>query len=113
MKLSADKTSYRASGVMVRDARHVHNGPEAPRAVRGKKDRKRWCGGHVGRGHKPVCMDYATTKFAGGRLGGPTYYQGWKILVCTECGKELDHYYPWHVSQTERSRYPKPAWVTP
>lgn len=108
MKLSADKTTYRASGIMVRDARHVHNGPEAPRAVRGKKDRKRWCGGHIGREHKPVCMDYVAAKHATARwFVGSTLYQGWKILACTECGKELDHYYPWRFSKN-----PPPAWVT-
>jgi len=53
VRLKEDSSSHRASGVIARDARHVHNGPEVPRAVRGKKDRKRWCGGKEGREHTP------------------------------------------------------------
>ena len=108
MKLSADKTTYRASGIMARDARHVHNGPEAPRAVRGKKDRKRWCGGHVGREHKPVCLDYVTAKQVDRQRQriGCAFYQGWKLLVCTKCGKELARYCPWRPE-----RETPPAWV--
>jgi hypothetical protein len=95
MRLKEDTSSYRASGVMVRDARHVHNGPEAPRGARSKKDRKRWCGGHVGREHKPECI---VKRQWNDRVR-------WYVLACTTCGKELAHHFPF-IDSGE-----KPAWV--
>lgn len=116
MKLSHDQTTYRASGIRVRDARHVHNGPEVPRpqhARKGGKDKKRWCGGKVGREHQKKCVDYGTTKrpCGSGMTTRPGYepYAGCKILICTECGKELATYY---ASLGRVFRREKPAWVT-
>ena len=97
MRLSQVTTNYRASGLIKRDARHVHNGPEVPRRVRAKKDRKRWCGGHVGREHKPKCMAK--------RFDRPSF--NWYVLACTECGKELASYFPMFRS----ARRQKPDWV--
>jgi hypothetical protein len=54
------------------------------------KDKKRWCKGRVGREHKGVCHNYNELK----RWGlGNKYVSGWKILVCTVCGKELETWY--------------------
>ena len=57
--------------------------PDEVRVPPGRKDRKRWCGGHVGREHAPawkVC-NYS--------------FAGWSEYVCAICGKKLDHCFPW------------------
>lgn len=80
--------------------------------MRGKKNRKRWCAGHVGREHKTAAVDYATVKrHDKPRVDG--MYKKWKLLVCTECGKELDRYFPWHDhwDMPANLRMRVPAWV--
>lgn len=103
MRLKENSSSYRASGVRRRNARQ-DKPPDAHRPVSGKKDTRRWCKGIVGREHKPECMNYA--KLAG-RV--TSLSAEWRILACSVCGKELDHYYPWPDIPL---RKPKPAWVT-
>lgn len=79
-----------------RDERNAKD-PVRRKPVPGKKDKKRWCRGKVGVEHKPVCRDYNEAKLtryinvAGIEI---PLHKGWKLLVCTECGKELAHYYP-------------------
>ena len=74
-----------------------------------RKDRKRWCGGHVGRDHTTKCVSYAEVKRVRAlSLGGRSVHDRWKILVCTTCGKELAHHYPFGASRRE-----PPSWVTP
>jgi hypothetical protein len=110
MRLKENQTNYHASSVRRRLLRQSLPADAPPRPVRGKKDRRRWCGGHVGREHKPVCMDYRELKFRGRGLGGPadsSVFKNWKVLACTLCGKELEFYFPWQ----ERPS-PPPAWVT-
>lgn len=75
---------------------------EPPKPVRGKKDRKRWCGGHEGREHKLECRPYK------GWLGAE---KGWREHVCTVCGKQVDWYSPWSQWGPD-SKNKKPAWVT-
>lgn len=65
-----------------------------------KRDTKRWCKGKVGVEHTPKCFDYAEVK------RGP-WLKGWKLLACTECGKELDTWWP-----SARNKRNKPDWVT-
>lgn len=36
-------------------------------------------------------------------------YKGWRILMCTECGKELDYYMPLQITGFKEK--PKPPWV--
>lgn len=61
-----------------------------PTKHRSSKNRKRWCRGKVGVEHTPECRDYQDVK--NWRAG--TMLNGWKLLVCTACGKELDTYMP-------------------
>lgn len=78
---------------------------------RSSKNTRRWCGGKKGREHTPECRDYGEAKnMAKDFLGRQVdLYRGWKILICTTCGKELDTWFPatraWHASK------PKPDWV--
>ena len=72
---------------------------EIPRPRSSRKTRK-WCKGKVGVEHTPKCFDYqAIKRWCGGRVR----LDGWKILVCTTCGKELETYFP--------RRGDKPDWV--
>ena len=81
-----------------RDVRNT-KGPDATPTMPAKKDKKRWCGGHVGREHQPVCMPVLKYRFT----------EGWRELVCTVCGKVLDHYYSFAWSKKHK---PPPPWVT-
>ena len=72
---------------------------------RASKDRRKWCGGKPGREHAPKCVDYQETKRW---RGGGDWLKGWKILMCTTCGKELDTYFPTRWGKSK----PVPAWVT-
>lgn len=66
-----------------------------------RRDTKKWCRGVVGREHTPEATNYTELK----RL---TYCEGWQVLVCTTCKKELDHYWP---SRWFKSDRPKPSWA--
>lgn len=91
-----------------RDARR--GGPVAERPpTRAKKDRKRWCRGKEGVEHMPVAKTYDEAK--GLKImpsGRPLTHAGWWVLVCTECGKELAHHFPWPRKEQD---YNRPAWV--
>jgi len=104
MRLKECSTNYHASSLRRREARQ-EKPTDAPRAVRGKKDRKRWCGGHVGREHKPVCMNYGELKPR--MVGDKVLLAEWRVLACTVCGKELDLWWPSALNKRD-----KPAWVT-
>lgn len=86
-----------------RDERNAR-GPVRQRPAPAKKDTKRWCRGKVGAEHKPECRVYRDVKMAYAGLKGD-FLKGWRVLVCTECGKELATYYPFGKSEP-------PAWVT-
>ena len=67
------------------------NHDERERPQRAKKDRRRWCRGKVGVEHLPECRDYRDVK----RAGFPyPLFEGWKVLVCKTCGKELAWWAP-------------------
>lgn len=70
-----------------------------------KKDTKKWCRGKVGVPHKPVCVAYDSHKRTNLRV------PEWKILLCSECKKELDHWWPSPFAWWKKERTP-PAWVT-
>lgn len=70
---------------------------ESHQPIPAKKDKKRWCGGHVGREHKPACKSFKEIK----KWGNDNY----RILVCENCGKEMAIYYGFDKSI-------KPEWVT-
>jgi hypothetical protein len=92
-----------------RDDRNTKS-PEIAKPVRGKKDRKRWCRGKVGVEHKPKCVPYVETKKYDAWRGdqASSYLDKWRILVCTECGKELAAHMPFRVTPDR----PVPTWVT-
>lgn len=66
-----------------------------------KKDTKKWCRGKVGKPHTPVCKPYASDR--------GSIFANWRILACSECGKQIDYYYP--VTWKNRE-HRKPEWVT-
>lgn len=99
MRLKENPGSYRASGIRVRDARHVHNGPSVPKHRSGK-DTKRWCFGKVGREHEYRCF----AQNIGTGAGEIRYY----ALCCSHCGKEKARWWP----NLWPGRNPKPDWVT-
>jgi hypothetical protein len=65
------------------------------------KNTKRWCKGKVGVEHKPRCV-----KSKSGSNNPENYSFHWRDLVCIQCGKVLDCYWPirWRESS-------KPTWV--
>lgn len=75
--LAEDSDSWRASGLMLRDFRHTHDGPEVPRHRSKPKHGKRWCRGKVGRAHNLVRVI--------GRYG-------YDVDTCTVCGRKV----AWH-----------------
>lgn len=102
-------SDWKKSAAARRDERHAKDESPAPNALAGrapatKKDTKRWCGGHVGREHQPVCTPE------------PSQPPGhaWRILQCCACGRKLDHYYPMTFRREDGTvlpETPKPAWV--
>ena len=107
MRIRKDQTTYRASGILRRDARH-QKPDDHHRPVAGRKNTKRWCRGHVGREHQPKCVSYREVKRS--MVGfSSDFAKRWKLLICTVCGKELDYYYPW---RENIEKYPPPPWVT-
>lgn len=95
-------SSYRESCVRRKDARHTRGDlPPKPR-VGNKKDTKRWCKGVVGREHKLQCVRYQ--EYKNSAIG-----KDWRLLLCTECRKELDYWYPMRWSTHQQP--PAPDWV--
>lgn len=93
-------SEWRQQAAQRRDTRNTR-GPVRPQGG-SKKDTARWCRGKIGHEHSPQCVPYNDVK---GTEFAPV---GWKLLVCTECGKHLDHYMP---SSFVRDRSVQPAWV--
>jgi hypothetical protein len=79
-------SDYREQANKRRDARQA-KGPVIRPPGGSKKDTKKWCRGRVGVEHTPVCVDYDAHKRT-------TFTSGWKILVCSACNKQLDHWWP-------------------
>jgi hypothetical protein len=51
MRVSQDSSSWKAGGVLRRDFRHSHDGPEVARHRRRRGNTRRWCRGEIGRDH--------------------------------------------------------------
>lgn len=64
-----------------------------------RKNTKRWCRGKIGVEHQAECRGYNETK----RQGLARHSNSWRVLVCSECGKELK---TWYGTKS------KPVWVT-
>lgn len=69
---------YKKNNADRRDARASKDTSEVPRANRGKKDRKRWCGGHEGREHTPEVKERGNNL-----LGGYVRF----CSVCESCNE--------------------------
>lgn len=79
MRISRDRDSWKARGILRRDFRHSHDGPEAA-PHRSKPKPKQWCRGIEGRLHVPV---FVLRTFC-------------DQTVCDACGKVLAwHWRPW------------------
>lgn len=87
--LSRDVKTYRSGGVRVRDARHVHNGPDICDKPAAPKRTRLWCRGKIGREHRLVVGDEKS-------LGKAAYSfsKGTLVRYCAVCGKELERWSP-------------------
>ena len=83
----------------IRDQRQSRDDPRPPSGS--GKNTKRWCRGKVGREHKPECRSYNEVKRV-------TFAPEWKLLICSECGKELDFWMPSRFFKKDR---PAPMWA--
>lgn len=97
-------SAWKKAAAQRRDARNIRDERrrDKNRAAR-KKDTRKWCNGVTGRQHTLKCVVYKDFKRS-------TIGEHWRLLVCTECRKELDCYTPSLVSRPRVAR-PKPAWV--
>jgi hypothetical protein len=79
--------SWRAGGVIIRDARATKE-PETEIRHSAKKNTKKWCGGKVGREHKPRWVSDHNK-----------LYSSASIFECEKCKKHLDYCWPWGKSE--------------
>lgn len=107
--------SYKEASNDHKNARKAKD-PESDKSAKPskKKDTRKWCKGKKGVEHKKKCVDYRTTKGIvtnwPGVWANNSLFKDWKVLICTECGKELAHWtgkMPW-----ETKSRPVPDWVT-
>ena len=77
--------SWRASGIIRRDFRHIKDEPEIPRHAGKKSKPKRWCKGQVGAEHTPA--DVVRNRYT--FRGVTTLYYS---TQCTRCKKVLKKY---------------------
>ncbi len=94
---------WKNSGIKRRDERHTIL-PEIRPPGRSGKSTKRWCGGKVGVLHQPLCKAYSDLK---NTAGITPMSREWRILVCSECDRVLDRWWPSPWTQPEK----KPGWV--
>jgi hypothetical protein len=91
-------SSWHERAIKRKDARHTALPVIRPPGG-SRRNTKRWCRGKVGIEHKPECQtDKGICRH--------------KILVCTECGKHLDWWFPPIGSGLDFLSRPKPDWVT-
>jgi hypothetical protein len=70
-----------------------------------KKDTKKWCRGKAGVEHKPVCMTHDEWE---NRSQSSAWSKDWRVLVCEDCGKQLDYWWPVPFMKGAAP----PAWLT-
>lgn len=98
-------SEWKERAIVRRDERHTKVADDTQKPKAGKKNTKKWCKGKQGREHTLVCMTYDEAKGTTNIKG----FQGWRYLVCTSCGKEMDVYIP-RFFESDPTR-PKPDWV--
>jgi len=84
MRLKEERSNWNASSVVRRNVRHDKSTQEVPRH-RAKKDKKKWCGGRVGKKHKVVYREYK-------KYSGHSFMKNrppWMEIACEECGKHF------------------------
>lgn len=90
-RIKKDKTSWRSSGIIKRDFKHDTSQPDD--VVRGtaKKNRAKWCGGHIGREHVLRRTFYKT--YGGGKYFDWEYWNNrlFKYIGtnCVKCGRNF------------------------
>jgi hypothetical protein len=86
MKLSHDKSSWHAGGLVARDSRAVKE-PEDDRPVGKprKKNAKRWCKGQEGREHQIVWVRYNKIH------NNANLPDNWLIQRCSKCHKTFEY----------------------
>jgi hypothetical protein len=110
MRLAEDMTSWKSSGIIARDFRHSHNGPEISKAPK-KKNTKKWCKGKIGVKHElairvragEVYSLYPRNRMPCFILNEGGWRPDWcdEEEYCVKCGKILEAFLP-------RSRCTKP-----
>jgi hypothetical protein len=74
--LAEDRDSWKAGGIIRRDFRHTHDGPEVPRHRRRRtKAERRGCHGKAGRAHTTVLVERSYCS----------------VAVCSRCGKNVEY----------------------
>jgi len=102
MKISRDDSSWHASGVLVRDARHTKTEQQVG-GHRAKKDTKRWCRGKVGREHEGEWKhhDEVTHRRPGSRFTANCW-----ICVCKRCQRHVDECFSWMGNRCKNPKHP-------
>ena len=92
--------TWRKGAADRRDERNVKDAElDKPMRPAHHKDKKKWCGGKVGREHDTACMLWNELhknhiqNLEGLSKGLGKFYRTCRILVCRRCGKELAWYY--------------------
>jgi hypothetical protein len=98
-------SEYRESAIRRRDERQTKV-PIIRRPSGSKKDTRKWCRGRIGVEHKPQCVSHDEWE---NRQDGSDWSKDWRVLVCEECGKQLDYWFPVPWWRDEKS---PPNWVT-
>lgn len=107
-------SDWKRSAASRRDSRNARAPDDVGKRPAAKKDRKRWCRGKAGVEHAPVARKHDEVKGAM-TIGERTIaHPNWWLLVCANCGKELDRYWPMRIAVVgggHTKEQPRPAWV--
>jgi hypothetical protein len=97
-------SSWKERSIVRRDTRQAKVQNIRPPGRSGRNTKK-WCRGKVGVEHQPACISYDEWE---NRTDTSRWSKDWKVLVCSGCGKALDHWFPVPAFQERR---PQPEWV--
>lgn len=104
MRIKKDDSSWHASGIKTRDARHDRSSPEVA-GHRAKKDCKRWCRGKVGREHEGEWKSLNEVRgFWSGRNSKLANTS--QVFVCKRCGRHLDYCWSWFGGRCKNKTHP-------
>lgn len=102
MRISEDSDSWKAGGILYRDFRHTHDGPEElPHKKKGDPKKNKWCRKKVGQEH-----DYSQTQINQYRRMRSIY------SICSRCGKRDHSSYRWQrLTEITISGETKEIWI--